>query len=237
MSNRVIRSRRRKPPRLHLRQPRRLGGQQRWVILDSRPSGPRIEISTGAFADERALAEKAFIDYLANQQDRTLDTGWKGYRYVQKWIDRRGSSRLCFQRKGYPRVHLPTSIGSPEFVLAYTAALQAPPLRLSELPGGVITKRGQHPNAAVPLIGVYLLLLKSRIVYVGSSLNMPQRVGEHRSNGRPFDRVFYIATTAREREAFERVMIRAINPPQNRLGRNGEAAEPLQDKTVQGGSP
>jgi hypothetical protein len=70
-----------------------------------------------------------------------------------------------------------------------------------------------------PLIGVYLLLLKGRIIYVGSSLNMPKRVDQHRGNGRPFDQAFYIATKANQREALERVLISAIDPPQNRIGR------------------
>jgi hypothetical protein len=68
-------------------------------------------------------------------------------------------------------------------------------------------------------MGVYLLMLRGQIVYIGSSLNMPVRVAQHRGNGRPFDRAFFIATTARQRHALERVMIRAINPPQNRVGR------------------
>jgi hypothetical protein len=60
-------------------------------------------------------------------------------------------------------------------------------------------------------------MLNDEIAYVGSSLNMPRRVAEHRKNGRPFDDAFYIATTAGEREALERVLIAAINPPpQNR---------------------
>jgi hypothetical protein len=86
-------------------------------------------------------------------------------------------------------------------------------------------------DEAVPLIGVYLLLLEGEIVYVGSSLNMSQRVAEHRSNGRPFDRAFYLATTAGEREALERVLIKAINPSQNRrhcvtgpIARRGDSA-------------
>jgi hypothetical protein len=70
-----------------------------------------------------------------------------------------------------------------------------------------MAKRGKDPNAVQPLIGVYLLLLRGRIVYVGSSLDMPKRVAGHRSNGRPFDQVFYIATLAIQREALERILI------------------------------
>jgi hypothetical protein len=60
---------------------------------------------------------------------------------------------------------------------------------------------------------------RGKIIYIGSSLNMPRRVTDHRSNGRPFDKAFYIATTAREREALEKVLIAAINPSQNQRGR------------------
>jgi hypothetical protein len=49
---------------------------------------------------------------------------------------------------------------------------------------------------------------------------MPKRIAAHRVNGRPFDQVFYIATSARQREGLERLLIRAINPPQNRQHRN-----------------
>jgi hypothetical protein len=94
------------------------------------------------------------------------------------------------------------------------------------LPGGVVAKHGQDPNAVQPLIGVYLLLLKGEIVYVGESLNMPKRVAEHRSNWRPFDQVFYIATKANEREALERVLIKAIDPSQNRAHRRTTGAAP-----------
>jgi hypothetical protein len=143
------------------------------------------------------------------------------YRYVNGFVGSDGRVRFYFRRKGCRAVRLPGLIDSPEFVLAHTAALNEPlppPLPpLSSLPGGVVARRGgKNPNAVQSLIGVYMLLLKGRVVYVGSSLNMPKRVAEHRSNCRPFDQAFYIATIANQREALERVLIRAINPSQNR---------------------
>jgi integrase len=56
-----------KGARLHLREPRRPGGRRRWVILDNGPNGGRVEIGTGAFADDRRKAEKALADYLAKK--------------------------------------------------------------------------------------------------------------------------------------------------------------------------
>jgi hypothetical protein len=137
----------------------------------------------------------------------------KKYRYVQSWVDGDGKVHNYFRRRGYPRLRLPGFIGSPEFVLAHAAALNEP----RSVP--VSTLRGGTTNQQQPLIGVYLLMLKGKIVYVGSSLHMPRRIAEHQMNGRPFDRVFYIAAKANEREALERVLIRAIDPSQNRSGR------------------
>jgi hypothetical protein len=84
---------------------------------------------------------------------------------------------------------LPDQITSPEFAASYQAALDAPRAAPpSSLLGGV------EKAGAEPLIGVYLLLLKGKVVFIGSSLNMPKRVAAHRLNGRPFDKAYYIAT-------------------------------------------
>jgi hypothetical protein len=56
-----------------------------------------------------------------------------------------------------------------------------------------------------PLVGVYLLMLNWKVVYIGSSLNIPSRIKEHRTNGRPFDQAFYIATSAEQRETLEKI--------------------------------
>jgi hypothetical protein len=157
------------------------------------------------------------------------------YRYVRTIIDRRGKPRLYFRRPGYPSARLPEPIGGPEFMLAYGAALNGqalpPP---SSLPGGIVAKRGTDHQTVQPLIGVYLLMLRGRVVYVGSSLDMPKRVSQHRTNGRPFDQVFYIATVANQRESLERVLIKAIDPPQNKAHRRPKekAAPDLQAGTA-----
>lgn len=67
--------RRSKGARLHLREPRRPGGQRRWVILDTGPNGGRVEIGTGAFAGNRRAAEKALADYLAKKHVPNFSAG------------------------------------------------------------------------------------------------------------------------------------------------------------------
>jgi hypothetical protein len=100
---------------------------------------------------------------------------------------------------------------SPEFITSYHAAQGSRFDRLA-LPGGIRRSRTKrNPDAVQPLIGVYLLMLKGKIVYIGSSMTMPDRVAGHRSNGRPFDQVFFIATAANQREMLERIPVLELN--------------------------
>jgi integrase len=48
-------------------------------------------------------------------------------RYVQAWVDIEGRSHHYFRRRGSPRVRLPGPPGSPEFMIAYQAALASAP--------------------------------------------------------------------------------------------------------------
>ena len=148
-----------------------------------------------------------------------------GLKYVNK---ARKDDRVRYyfrRRRGGVAIPLPGIPGDEQFMTAYYAALveTAHCIIPSTLPGGIVRPRGRkNPNAVQPLIGVYLLMLKGKIVYVGESLNMPKRVAEHRSNGRPFDQAYYIATVANQRANLERILIRAINPPGNRAHRGGK---------------
>jgi integrase len=65
--------RRSKGVQLYQRPPKRKGGQWRWVILD--PSARPREISTGAFGDDRATAEKKFAEYLAKKHKPNFGKG------------------------------------------------------------------------------------------------------------------------------------------------------------------
>lgn len=89
----------------------------------------------------------------------------------------------------------------------------------SRLIGGVEAIGEVDPGTVQPLIGVYLLMHRGALIYIGSSLHMPNRVAQHRANGRPFDKVHFIATKANERGLLEQTLIRALHPSQNRAHR------------------
>ena len=96
-------------------------------------------------------------------------------KFIQRFTDRNGHERHYFRRPGVRRVTFPGLPWSPEFMEAYQAAMAetaSPPD--SSLP--VRTKRNTDPGTIQPLIGVYLLMLKGKVVYIGSSLQMPSRV-------------------------------------------------------------
>ena len=133
-------------------------------------------------------------------------------RFVQKLTDRKGRERLYFRRAGSPRVTLPGPIGSRQFEQAYRTALA----------GGIVIVREvarRTKRRHVPRLGVYFLLLGDELVYIGSSMDMPQRVAQHKTNGRRFDRVFYIETRPGERLGLEAILIRALGPRHNKNGK------------------
>ena len=133
-------------------------------------------------------------------------------RFVQSFIDRNGRERHYLRRVGFKPVALPPP-SSPDFMLAYSEAMAATATSLTA------RLRAAYAERTEPLIGVYLLMLKGKVVYIGSSLNMPKRVEQHRSNGRPFDKAHFIATEANERGELEQTLIRALHPSQNRAHR------------------
>jgi hypothetical protein len=146
----------------------------------------------------------------------------KFHKYVNSYTDRHGRQRNYFRRgRGQPQISLPDKLDSVQFERAYKAALSSSP---EAVRNKAITQRTRTENILLrrdqPKAGVYLLLLNGEITYVGSSRNMPSRVADHRRNGRPFDKAFFIATREEERGPLEALLIRSIRPRQNRSGQN-----------------
>lgn len=107
------------------------------------------------------------------------------YRYLNSYTDRHGHKRTYFRRGGKPQIPLPEPESS-EFFEAYQNALKAVsgPQQWHRLAPG--RRRRKKLNAKT---GVYLLIHKGMLIYVGSSKNMAGRVMKHRTNGRPFDQL------------------------------------------------
>lgn len=86
---------------------------------------------------------------------------------------------------------------------------------------------------------VYFLVLKQEIVYVGQSRNLLSRLGQHREDGKRWDRVLYLPVQADCLLTVEAQWIRVLCPPLNRAGRpagltakqNGSKIQPSQNKT------
>jgi predicted GIY-YIG superfamily endonuclease len=133
------------------------------------------------------------------------------FKYVQAWVEKDGRERVRFRRKGYPMIELPGPVGSENFVFALKEASLGRPISSR----AVKARTAELPENC----GVYLLLLNGKIVYVGASLDMKLRVDNHRSNGRPFDKAFFIRTKPFERYWLEKLLIAAVKPKQNRAER------------------
>lgn len=142
--------------------------------------------------------------------------------YVHTFTDRHGKVRHYFRRKDW-HAALPGNPGSAAFIRAYQAACEQ----------HVIMHKDQKRHAAKkkvddslkpkePNIGVYLLMFDNQIVYIGSSLNIRNRIADHRSNGRPFDEALRIGTRPQDRMRVEQALINALRPRQNRKVTNGE---------------
>jgi hypothetical protein len=98
--------------------------------------------------------------------------------------------------------------------------------------------RAFEPAPRPRYVGVYFLIDRNEIVYVGQSIDIELRIMAHRSrrprpgrrNGWRFDRATWIELTVEDLDAYERALIRLLVPRYNRrigasLGRDSEVAE------------
>jgi excisionase family DNA binding protein len=67
----------------------------------------------------------------------------------------------------------------------------------------------------MPRCGVYLLKQGERFSYVGRSVDLRSRLGQHRRSGRPFDSVEIIECAAEVAQWLEGELVRVLQPEQN----------------------
>ena len=71
---------------------------------------------------------------------------------------------------------------------------------------------------ALPAIcGIYLLLIKDRVFYVGQSVNVYSRLAQHRTE-RQFDKAMFIEVKQRDLARVEKFFILTLRPKWNRVG-------------------
>lgn len=65
-----------------------------------------------------------------------------------------------------------------------------------------------------PVCGVYLLILRNRVVYIGSSINVHQRIALH-GGSKEFDRAVCVPVVAKDLRNYEGALIRFFCPRYN----------------------
>jgi hypothetical protein len=84
-------------------------------------------------------------------------------------------------------------------------------------------------NNAIPLhsaCGVYFLICEKRVVYVGQSKNVFNRVSEH-AQGKNFDSYVYLPCEKDMLDKLESLYIHFLSPPLNGNAHNGSKVAPL----------
>ena len=101
------------------------------------------------------------------------------------------------------------SIYPINLVTPYDDFTEKPPKSISDVPN-----LKQVPNNYEPV--VYFLALKDEVVYVGQSITVIQRVKQHRSDGKNFDRVYGIPCPRNELDYLENKFIKTLKPILNK---------------------
>ncbi|MFA6904417.1 MAG: GIY-YIG nuclease family protein [Gallionellaceae bacterium] len=101
------------------------------------------------------------------------------------------------------------------------------------VPKGLTSERSIMASA-VPvesMSGVYFLILHERIIYIGKSVDVYNRISNHRSNGRIFTHYSIIQCPPEGLNELESKYILAFNPVGNK-GRYGKLIYSVTDETI-----
>ncbi|MEO0700325.1 MAG: GIY-YIG nuclease family protein, partial [Pseudomonadota bacterium] len=97
--------------------------------------------------------------------------------------------------------------GLPNFPERILQAMADAPLSRSEILGAAI------PTSVI--CGIYFLIKRDRIVYVGQSKNVLRRIARHIDDGREFDRFTISPCKEEDLDRMEATYISALYPDQN----------------------
>ena len=168
-------------------------------IFDKMPTGLKLasEITTQTKLTEKRLLELADSQVIPHYR---IDNGEPFFNVteVRNWV-----AFNLVQKVGgesiYP-INLVAAIGD------FT---EKPPKSIADIPN-----LKQVPDNYEPV--VYFLALKDEVVYVGQSITVIQRVKQHRSDGKIFDRVYGLPCPRNELDYLESRFIRTLKPILNK---------------------
>lgn len=101
------------------------------------------------------------------------------------------------------------------------------------LPNGLLDSKTIVANSEVyeKNIGVYFLILKGVIVYIGQSIDIQSRVGAH-YGVLDFDSYSYIECAKSDLDLVESIYIHIYSPPLNGITSTGQCIAPLSPNTL-----
>jgi hypothetical protein len=103
----------------------------------------------------------------------------------------------------------------------------------SKVPDLIGGRRLHEVDPPAPRPRIYFLVSGRRIVYVGKTWELHQRLRAHAVAGRDFDRVFYFCVKPEEMDEIERRLIVALSPRFNQVGVPGRRIKRRTGREIQ----
>lgn len=104
---------------------------------------------------------------------------------------------------------------------------------ISEITGDVLFRESQIVAKSIPwsrIVGVYFLIKRDKVVYVGQSNSLFTRISQH--DNKEFDRYAFIRCEKSQLDRLESLYIHLLQPPLNGDVDNGGKVAPINLKTL-----
>ena len=85
----------------------------------------------------------------------------------------------------------------------------------------------EQSHVSTSQCGVYFLVRRNEIVYVGQSVSVPSRVAQHAKDGKKFDSFAYVICDREQLDIVESLYIHALRPELNGTSVNGKKLAPF----------
>lgn len=73
-------------------------------------------------------------------------------------------------------------------------------------------KNLHHFDTSIFFSGIYFLVKKGRVVYIGQSINILGRIDQHKYHGKQFDQIFFLPVPKSKLNEVERAFIKKLKP-------------------------